>query len=559
MVDVIWLSYHEETLTRGQWDDTFIGDLLSGIEYNHIESRDGIKPGKFAIVILHARMHVKDSRQINKDLAKLDSCVVMLVGDEASTFHVDQLRHPNMRLYVMHPRPEIDYPEGTRLLVNSYSPDTPLLKDYRDEYNEKPLDWFFAGQTGHARREECVEAIKDIPNGECHQSEGFTQGLPHDEYFKKLASAKFAPCPSGPETPDTFRLYEALEAGCIPIVDNRPSRKGYPLGFWEKLFGEVPPFPVLEEWASAPELIEKLLPDWKDTANHIYSWWQQRKRQYGRQIETDIFQLSGEIKERYITAMIPTSPSPVHPSTEMVTETIKSITDRLPNIEIIVQIDGCRPEQYGRRPAYQDYVRGLLWEANWEHQNVLPVVFKEYLHQSGKAKRTIDLVRTPYLLYVEHDTPLFDEIPFVDLLLSELGGMNLVRFSHEASILEPHKHMMVDTEPEDDELPLIRTMQWSQRPHLAKTVFYRWILSEYFGKESKTMIEWVMYGVQDHEWRVNGFEGWEKFRTAIYAAPGKDGIRRSANLDGRKNDPIYTGKFDYDGETPDGAPEPGIQ
>ena len=27
------------------------------------------------------------------------------------------------------------------------------------------------------------------------------------------------PCPSGPATPDSFRLWEALEAGCVPIAD----------------------------------------------------------------------------------------------------------------------------------------------------------------------------------------------------------------------------------------------------------------------------------------------------------------------------------------------------
>jgi hypothetical protein len=41
--------------------------------------------------------------------------------------------------------------------------------------------------------------------------------LSKDEYLKKMLSSIFVPCPDGINA-ETFRVYEALDAGCIPIV-----------------------------------------------------------------------------------------------------------------------------------------------------------------------------------------------------------------------------------------------------------------------------------------------------------------------------------------------------
>jgi hypothetical protein len=100
MDKVIWYSLHDDVLARGQWDDTFIGDLLSGEQFEHIETQsgfEGLEVPDFAIVIIHARLHLKDLHQINKDLNKLKSCIVMLVGDEANVFPFESLKHPNMK------------------------------------------------------------------------------------------------------------------------------------------------------------------------------------------------------------------------------------------------------------------------------------------------------------------------------------------------------------------------------------------------------------------------------------------------------------------------------
>ena len=138
-----------------------------------------------------------------------------------------------MRLWVMSPRKNRGYPEGTRLLGSGFPPQArPLLKQYKQQAIERPIDYFFAGQVTHERRIRMVAAVHawkeqdKQTRGEIYASPGFTQGLVPEVYYEKLASAKVAFAPSGPVTPDTFRLFEALEAGCIPIADCRvPSDK----------------------------------------------------------------------------------------------------------------------------------------------------------------------------------------------------------------------------------------------------------------------------------------------------------------------------------------------
>jgi hypothetical protein len=104
--------------------------------------------------------------------------------------------------------------------------------------------------------------------------------------------------------------------------------------------------------------------------------------------------------------------------------------------------------------------------------------------------------------------------------------------------------------------PLLRTAQWSQRPHLASTEFYRNVLSRYFGTEARTMIEDVMHGVVDHAWRTDREQGWERFRLWLYAPPGD--VKRSTHLDGRAGESKFEDRwvFAYDGPPPVGAPYP---
>jgi hypothetical protein len=79
-------------------------------------------------------------------------------------------------------------------------------------------------------------------------------------------------------------------------------------------------------------------------------------------------------------------------------------------------------------------------------------------------------------------------------------------------------------------------MQWSQRPHLASTAFYRQMIKNYFNPKSRTMIEDVIHGVVIESCRKDAVMGWYSRRLWIYTPEGN--IKRSYHLDGRRSSEV---------------------
>jgi len=75
------------------------------------------------------------------------------------------------------------------------------------------------------------------------------------EYAAILEESVFSPCPIGMQNLDSFRVYESLEAGCIPIVERRPNHD-----YFACLFGSHPMI-TIDNWNQAPAIIADLLHD----------------------------------------------------------------------------------------------------------------------------------------------------------------------------------------------------------------------------------------------------------------------------------------------------------
>lgn len=499
---VIWLNKGHEF-----WDQTLIKGLLKDLPES--ERMVVVVPGG-----------INTPEEVNKAVEPFKKVLIILTSDESVTFKTDELSHPNMIIYTSYPR----LPDHIRL--DRFLPiGTPKMPQIEPE--TKKLAWFFAGQVNHKGRENLVQILRNISEGKLIETGGFSQGLAQPEYFKWMNLASVVPCPGGPESPDSFRLYEALELGCIPIVDNK--------GWWSILYD--PPFPTLNDWSTLPDLIDNLK-DRPEQNNICMAWWMRQKRQLRWNLEDDL-----GIKPTGVTVLIPTSPIESHPSTEIIDQTVQSVRERLPDSEIILLIDGVREEQEEKRANYTEYTRRLLWKAK-EWGNVYPMLFETHHHQANMTREALKHVRTPTILFVEHDTPLTGDIPFEEMVeVIENYEVNLIRFHHEAQVLDVHKHLMLDEEPQlINGIPLLRTAQWSQRPHLASTEFYKHILETYFPPTGSTMIEDKIYGVIENAWFVRGVSGWNDFRIWMYSPEGD--IKRSLNLDGRGQENKYSMRFE---------------
>lgn len=237
-------------------------------------------------------------------------------------------------------------------------------------------------------------------------------------------------------------------------------------------------------------------------------------------------------KMKSITVLIPVSPIPTHPSAEVIEQTIASIRERLPDSEIIIMFDGVAPWLMEYKAQYEEFKQRFLWECNTK-ENMTPMVFDSHSHQSLMMREALKLVRTAVILFSEQDTPLHNDIPFEQIVEPiKAGYANLIRFHFEAQIHPEHQHLMLDQTPQMIlGVPLLRTIQWSQRPHLASTEYYRTICDKYWDDKPR-FIEHIMYG------RV--VEGdFEEHRLHMYAPEGT--LVRSLHIDGRRK-----GAAEYD-------------
>jgi hypothetical protein len=228
-----------------------------------------------------------------------------------------------------------------------------------------------------------------------------------------------------------------------------------------------------------------------------------------------------------VTIIIATSVLPSHPDTRIIDETISAIRVHFPNNEIILQIDGLREERLSRKADYDEYKNRVLWKCLHEWKNVLPIIFDEHSHQTTMMKETIDVINTSVMLYIEGDAPLtpdheIDWQKCLDML--EYEKANTIRFHFEASIPFEHDHLMLGIED-----GFMKTIQWSQRPHLSTVKYYRDIVLPF--SDEKTFIEDRFHGkVQD--------DGWDIHKLWIYHPEGN--IKRSYHLDGREGTQKFT-------------------
>jgi len=117
-------------------------------------------------------------------------------------------------------------------------------------------------------------------------SDGFASGYNVGLYSAILEDSIFAPCPSG-NNPETIRLYDSLELGCIPISlhhDFLLSEDAL------ALIGPIP-FPLLNSWAELPQFLVSMRGLSISTPSEILklqerciSWWSDYKKAIQKKI-----------------------------------------------------------------------------------------------------------------------------------------------------------------------------------------------------------------------------------------------------------------------------------
>lgn len=539
-ISVLWLNYNEGSPNHGYWCFGWLEDTLAnvvegqephvfywGSEVDIRETRD-----EGAIVVIPAEYNAKHVDKINLALARLPWCVLILASDEAGLFPVELLDMTNVNaLWVMTPHFERHvYPPGTNFLPEFYPQDArERIAQFKSLGFQRRYPVSFSGQITHERRYSLAKWM-DEENMWINKTPGFTQGLGRDDYYQLLVETQVTPAPSGPVTLDSFRAFESLESGGVPILDLEcPVVQDGDL-YWNSVLGEQHPCPTVRSWRYASKAVDDVDDNWPLSSNLVFSWWQMYKREVRYRILDGIPGMThGEM-----TILIPTSPIPSHPSTAILDETIASVRFHFPWADILILCDGVRPEQEDRREDYDRYVQEVCWKANFEWHRVYPIVFGGHEHQANMTRAALDYVRTPLIMFVEHDTPLVTDEPIdwprIIPMMEDLNGPDVLRFHFEAHVHPEHEHLMEGGVLDSHGVPMRMTHQWSQRPHVAKRTYYQRILREHFPPNGRTMIEDRMHSVAQ-EFPFEHVIG-------MYHPPGGN-IKRSLHSDGRGDDPKY--------------------
>lgn len=242
-----------------------------------------------AVVVIHGEQELTRVTEIQNDLNRLKRALVIIIGDESGQFPGGRLMTLSRKIWYQFPTPGAHASYSSRNFPCGYPPDIfEYVTPEKAARVDRSLDWSFLGQITHERRQQCALQMRQLKSGFLLENAGFWQGLDRQKYYDILLDSKIVPCPSGPGTPDSFRFAEALEAGCLPIVEDVCPRHRYPEGFWQNMFGPNPPFPIVKEWSELSVAMEKALREWPENRNIAYDWWKQYKRRLPEWLAADL-------------------------------------------------------------------------------------------------------------------------------------------------------------------------------------------------------------------------------------------------------------------------------
>ena len=153
--------------------------------------------------------------------------------------------------------------------------------------SERNYPWTFMGTLwpSGSRKIAVSHFLAKLPSGIYFGGQNFGVGLPLKAYQTNLLNSVFALCPEGDRHFDTFRLYESLQMGAIPLVVEREGQA-------RELLGSDFPIPIHSSWQSAFNFAVHYHQD-MDSIDHFQHlsqlWWRNYKNKLSKQLKDSLF------------------------------------------------------------------------------------------------------------------------------------------------------------------------------------------------------------------------------------------------------------------------------
>ena len=257
VIDYNWGLYHRKN------SDKWIYRILSKLNYKIIESYKELNSGDRLIIIDSS---IDKKIDLYTKLNLICSKIFLIhLGDESSQKDLSPIYDKCNFIWRTFCNNKYFNKEKISCLPIGYKSGVEL----KNPDNDRKYKWSFLGNIHKASRHDLLFQLSDIKPSFCYKTKQFNvKIIEADEMNVILSSTIFLPCPNGFIHPETYRLYEALECGCIPIVQNTYK-------YYDRLIPKNP-FVKIDIWKEAREIInswdeEKI----KKKKNECKIWWKQ--------------------------------------------------------------------------------------------------------------------------------------------------------------------------------------------------------------------------------------------------------------------------------------------
>jgi len=178
--------------------------------------------------------------------------------------------------------------------------------------------------------------------------------------------------------------------------------------------------------------------------------------------------------------------------------------------------------------AYSGYCESL----GGRYDNEEDKVFTEHVNQVGMLEYWLGTVKTPLVLYLEHDFEIRPDAIEWDSIAEKIldGTYNYIKLAGTQRIPPEHEHLMHARKrygPGDHtDFCVIETTQFSTWVHVANIDWYRAMYNGFLQDKKGQMIEPMLYGI---------LENWPygNSKMAIYN-PTQGEFMRTQHLDGAR-------------------------
>lgn len=209
---------------------------------------------------------------------------IVLLSDENLREPNEWLHDPACKLLVrnyVHPN-QLNHPKVMTIGLGYKRDFVKYLKNNKKAKNRE-LTWSFAG-TLHGDRQLGVNLFKKLTSCKVHTCSGFgaADGLATQEYAETLENSLFALCPPGQDSNDSFRTYEALEAGCIPVTLANSTQFVVHPSYWHAVFrGSEIPFIVGENYEDCLNQTKQVIKEGRtqqmqENCMKFWTYWKQK-------------------------------------------------------------------------------------------------------------------------------------------------------------------------------------------------------------------------------------------------------------------------------------------